>query len=245
MAIKVTQTNTIGVNYVPKANINVGNQFPSLGCVSAHDRFILKAMTFTHPGAGSDIVPDDDGYMPHLAYYPGYDRDADPAAGARAADEMPAYAPRDAREAAEHDGYVFGNDIPVPVIRVDLGSLFCRWAGNVQIEGGSGPGSPDGDLTITWIWDRPWAQGRVRRPTDPPGFVLHTFTVWGTAGGAAVTRPAMAETVWSPSGIALDLDNGPGTFGQRVTAAVPYPLGPFTRIRPAAAADALVFGIRI
>jgi hypothetical protein len=90
----------------------------------------------------SNVVPDSDGYMPHMVFRPTYGRVKDPRT-------FP----------TENDvEQSFGNDSYPPEIRMDLGDFYAPYAGEFSIEGGSGPGGPEGTLLISWVWDRPAAK---------------------------------------------------------------------------------------
>ena len=113
-------------------------------CVEAGDRVIVTAVTFQTPGGGNNITVDgttNPGPLgPTFAYKPAYSRKEDPYALT-----AQFYHP---------SGSVGGNDGSTPTIRVDLQTLYCRWAGTVTIEGGDGPGPGPGTVLISFLWDR-------------------------------------------------------------------------------------------
>jgi len=122
-------------------------------CVEAGDRLYLAApMVLQDPQGlgGADVVPDGTaaqgiGYMPHWAYRPIWMRQQDvnapPAPGTKLADGLNGIAS-------------VGS-----TIRVDLGELYCPWAGTVTIEGGQGPliagvRTNAFPLTVAYGWDQ-------------------------------------------------------------------------------------------
>jgi len=223
-------------------NYQPGTQnFPALGtCGCVHgDTWILKKIT--GPGT-KKVVPDENGFLPHLAIYPATSYLKDP------------------REVPVKPGYSFTNDKFPPVLRVDLASVYMRWAGSVQVEGGmiagGAPPDPSTIISYTFYWDRQWvlneAEGSVRRyMMAPVGFIRHTFTMYNVGGTDPASgtpiyleRPMCASRVWTPDAVPITASFGTGGATTAVLNsdfAQPVPIGPFTHLSTPAKVGVLVF----
>ncbi len=221
------------------------------GGIRAGDRLIIKAITPEDP-ATFNIVPDANGYLPHLAMYLAGNRFGDP--------DSPSPEGRPMIFA----GRAFGNDTQQDVYRVDLGSVFCRWACSVFVEGGKADPTPGATSTllISYTWDRAWYADKagIRALVDQP-FEQHHFTVYQVDGPRTaptrVARPFGAEGVSTPDDQALALDYGPIAAAANTTttqefrsqvSSTPYPLGSFFFVYFTAAAAklrSLIFWIRL
>lgn len=232
-------------------------QFAAMGnqCVEAGDRVIWTSTAYETLNAANTVRPDADHFLPHFVYRPAYSRLQDP--------DDPTVTTSNPRES------VGGNAGGTPAIRVDFGPLYCPWAGNLQIEGGTGPGAPFGNLLITWLWDRarrdrlkwyevfasimhaavyaqPLNPERMPRvPTNQRGFTRQTLTFYNIAAGTRIPRPVCAQSVWTPDAQSLALDTGPGSLTAIAVGSFGWPiyLGPFTFVTPVAAISVLTFGI--
>lgn len=219
MAIQENAQPTLSATYVPGSKT-----WLQPICVEAGDRLYLIQMK-----PSGDISPDGTagagvGYMPHWAYRPSYMREQDlhdPPQGANL-----------------YDG-VNGNagDIGSAPIRVDLGYLYCPWAGQVTIEGGAG-GNP---VQIAYGWDQTgrarhgwwrtvaevfWRimgrsprEGHLKMPRVPvdmrasAGMTLTFYNAEKDNNGNTfpITRPAWSTCVWTPTTESLILSNGGAT----------------------------------
>jgi len=205
-----------------------GNSYMNLCGVNPGDTIIVTNVTFLVPGgdgAGNNVFSDNGGqpgffasptgllpyYLPMLAYRPAYSRFQDS---------------RD-QNVQSAKGRAAGNSTTPSQFFVDLkSSLYCRWAGEVKVVGGSSPGFAQGSLLISYYWDR--AGNRMATPVTTKGFVAHTLTVpnapplFGIA--ATPTRipiPPGATAVKSPDANAsITLDNGTGTYAQNFTTGI-------------------------
>lgn len=202
--------------------------FPTLACVSAGDRMLIQSVRFADENPFNRVEPDASGYLPHLAYYPLNDVNADPRGG------------------LVKEGSVGSNNSKPTPIRVDMGPIYCPWSGNVNVEGGNGPGDPNGRLLITYYWDKPWVERNrnTKARTDQRGLVLGTLTFFGVPATTLIRRPVLAKSVISADSPRLIVLHY-GTFSVPVTSSNgrPIPLGGAIHIEPRFDCPALIFEI--
>ncbi len=210
-------------------------------CVQAGDRLFLIANVLTD----GNVLPDGTtgagaGYMPHWVYRPFWCRTQD-------VNQPPAdRAASGTRDPVKlYDG-LNGNASVGPTIRVDLGYLYCPWAGVVCIEGGRAAGaSGTCIIQMAWGWDqqarqrqRWWelpmeliaritgtsrAVGPIkfpRLPVDGRLIAETTLTFYNAHNvdgtALAINRPQGADKVWTIDQQSLTLDNGAGTLSSTV-----------------------------
>lgn len=176
-----------------------GIQNPGNCGAEVGDILIIKSVKALAPGGA--FVPDSNGYMPHLAIYPGSNELADPNHETKGA-------PGQTNKHTAVPGWPWSNDQSEPCIRVNLGTVFLRWnCGSIQIEGGAigvgGAGGKANTIAITYLWDRPKILERVGVQRHvPTGVKTHRFTLWNItqASGAPliIQRPLCAARVWTP-----------------------------------------------
>ncbi len=209
-------------NYIPGTE-----NFPTLACVAAGDRILPQSVTFATEDPFNTVERDADGYLPHLAYYPINDVQTDPRGG------------------LTKEGAVGSNNSRPTPIRVDLGPLYCPWAGNVTIEGGTGPGDPYGRLLVSYYWDKPWVERTrgTKGRTDQRGIVLGTLTFYSVTGGTQIRRPKLAKAVISPDTRTIALHYGIFNVAILSTNSIPIPLGGAITIEPRTDCPALIFVI--
>lgn len=213
--------------------------FPQVACVAPYDVITITGFEFADFLNGtSNIIPDADGYMPHLVIRPApYVQMADPRSSA-------------IRRVADTYGVpANGNIASFPPIRVNFGRVRVPWAANISIEGGDGPGAPHGSILITYLWSRaPWHRDAM--PVLSEGSEPNFLTLYNVPRITRIQRPANATTVFNPGGQNLFLDNGPGTNGavanMGASAIQPERLGPFSFVQcTTSSIDSLTFGVTI
>jgi hypothetical protein len=239
--------------------------FPSIGAcgVEAGDLFTIKRITFAYPNATpgvNNVVPDRQGYLPHLAYYPETMNLGAPMKVERWKDTLTGQEHRrEYLDPAHCKGACYDNDANAPpVYRLDRGTLYCRGPGQVSIEGGSGPGGNDGTLAISYVW---WRQSIAQAARDagmkgivvphtPAGPVTHRFTLWNAGGLDIAGNPIFvpvpygAVRVFTPDAQPITASFGPGTYSAVINAdfGLAAPLGPFTFVSTQVA-DQIIFEI--
>lgn len=239
MAVKaLPNTGPGSLEYIPGTRSN----FPGLNCVLSGDRVTFTGQSFKRfePGI-SNVTPDANGYLPHFAIDPRYNREG-------AIDSVSI-----AQLRKQLGSPTSGTIDTFPTIRVDFGSIWLPYAAAVHIQGGDGPGSPNGVLLISLEWERRgWHQNyenqeiSVIEKRDSKA----TFTVYKVSSGVDVPRPTNAIDVFTPDGVDLTLSNGPGTYnalaamGPRA-GGKPVPLGPFNVITPVGDVGSIVFTVQL